>query len=205
MSESQLYEKYKAAYEKFSECCLDFAKYPCISCDKLCYRRDCSHLDSIRILPNSSEWEALMEYNENRPEPNDGLPEHYICKYCLNYFRQGKFPPRCLLNGLQFGDVPEEISTLNNFEKIFIQRAKCFQSVTRMGTVARKQLPSSYKIQKVCGTTFHLPLPIEETLKRLPDSNQALPDHSELFILMRSIPSKTNVIWQDLVDVKKSL
>ena len=71
------------------------------------------------------------------------------------------------------------MSTLNIFEKIVIQRAKCFQSVTKMGTVARKQWPSSYKIQKVCGTNFHLPLPIEETLKRLPNSNEALPDHSD--------------------------
>ena len=203
LSETQIYEEHKAAYEKFSERCLDVANYPCISCDKLCYRRECSHLNSLRILPNSCEWQALLEYNENRPEYNDGLPKGYICKYCLNYFRQAKFPPRCILNGLQFGDIPEEISILNAYEKILIQRAKCFQTVTRMGTVAKRQMPASHKIQKVTGTTFHLPLPIEETLKRLPEPQQALPNHGELFILMRSIPSKSNVIWQDLVDVNK--
>ena len=121
-----------------------------------------------------------MDYNTRRPEYNDGLPEGLICKYCLNYFRQGKLPPRCILNGLQFGDIPQEISELNAFEKILIQRAKCFQTVSRMGTVAKRQLPASHKIQKVIGTTFHFPLPIEATLNRLPDPQQALPNHGEL-------------------------
>ena len=203
LNEIQIYEQHKAGFEKFSERCLDVAKYPCISCNKLCYRRDCSHLDSLRILPNTSKWQDLMDYNENKPEYNDGLPEGFICKYCLNYFRQGNLPPRCTLNGLQFGNIPQEISNLNAFEKILIQRAKCFQTVNRMGTVAKRQMPASHKIQKVSGTTFHLPLPMEETLKRLPDPQQALPDHGELFILIRSIPSKSNVVWQDLVDVNK--
>ena len=71
-----------------------------------------------------------------------------------------------------------------------------------MGTVEKRKLPASYKVQKVNGTTFHLPLPIEETLNRLPDPQQALPDHGEL-ILMRSVPTKSNINWQDLVDVQK--
>ena len=40
-------------------------------------------------------------------------------------------------------------------------------------------------------------------MNRLPDPHKALPDHSELFILMRSVLSKSNIIWQDLVDVQK--
>ena len=107
------------------------------------------------------------------------------------------------MNGLDFGTAPEEIKILNPYEKVLIQRAKTFQTVTRMGTVAKKHLPASHRIQKVCGTTFHLPLPLEETLKRLPEPHQPLADSSELYILLRSIPSKRKVIWQDLVDVRK--
>ena len=128
LSETQIYEQHKAADEKFGERCLDFAKYPCISCDKLCYRRDCSHLGSLCILPNSCEWDALVDYNEHRPEHNDGLPEGFICKYCLNYFRQGKLPSRCILNGLQFGDIPQEISELNAFEKNINTKSKMFSN-----------------------------------------------------------------------------
>ena len=127
LNESEIYENHKAAYEKFSARCLDFAKYPCISCDKLCFRKDCSHLDSLCNLPTTCEWQSLMEYNDNRPDYHDGLPERFVCKYCLNYFRQGKLPPRCILNGLQFGNIPEEIATLNMYERILIQRAKPFK------------------------------------------------------------------------------
>ena len=134
LCETEIYEQHKEGYERFFERCLDVAKHPCLSC----YQRDCSHLDSLRVLPTSHEWNDLMEYNENRPDCNDGLPGGFICKYCLNYFRQGKLPPRCILNGLQFGIIPQQIATLNPFEKNLIQRAKCFQTVNRMGTVAKK-------------------------------------------------------------------
>lgn len=107
------------------------------------------------------------------------------------------------MNGLDFGIVPEEIKILNPYKKILIQRATCFQTVTRVGTVAKKHLPSAHKIQKVHGTTFHLPLPLQETLKKLREPHQLLADDSELYILLRSIPSEKKVIWQELVDVHK--
>jgi len=40
-------------------------------------------------------------------------------------------------------------------------------------------------------------------LKRLPNPEDALPEHGELFILLRSIPTCHNIIWQDLVNMKK--
>ena len=69
--------------------------------------------------------------------------------------------------------------------------------------VVKKHLPSTHRIQKVHGTTFHLPLPLQETLKKLPEPHQPLADTSELYILLCSIPTKKIVIWQDLVDVHK--
>jgi len=42
-------------------------------------------------------------------------------------------------------------------------------------------------------------LPIEETLKRLLE--EPLAEHSELFILLSSLPNRQNIVWQDLVDV----
>ena len=190
LNEQDIYETYKKSFSKLYETCQDVPKYPCISCDKLCYQRDCSHMDRLRIVPSNRHWENLLEFTKTRPCFDDGLPNGYICDYCLRYFRSDKLPPRCILNGLDFGVVPKEIQSLNTYERILIQRAKCFQTVTRMGTVAKKHLPSSYKVQKVHGTTFHLPLPLQETLKRLPEPQQPLPDAGQLYILLRSIPSK---------------
>ena len=99
--------------------------------------------------------------------------------------------------------MPTEILLLNQHERVLIQRAKAFQVVTKMQTVAGKQLPPSHKISKVKGSTFHLPLPLTETLKRLPNPKEPLPLNGELYILLRSIPTHKKVIWQDLVDMHK--
>lgn len=64
-------------------------------------------------------------------------------------------------------------------------------------------MPLASKVSKIHGFTFHLPLPLQQTLKRLPNPEDALPEHGELFILLRSIPSSHKVVWQDLVDMQK--
>ena len=96
-----------------------------------------------------------------------------------------------------------EVAQLNQYEKVLIQRAKAFQVVTKMKTVAGKRLPPSHMVSKIRGSTFHLPLPLQETLKCLPTPDQPIPEHGELYILLRSIPTAKNVVWQDLVDINK--
>ena len=44
---------------------------------------------------------------------------------------------------------------------------------------------------------------MQETLKRLPTPDQPMPDQGELYILLRSIPTAKNVVWQDLVDINR--
>ncbi|KAG8190175.1 hypothetical protein JTE90_011900 [Oedothorax gibbosus] len=83
-------------------------------------------------------------------------------------------PPTCLLNELYIEPVPEEVSSLNYHEKLLIQRAKAFRSLIKMGTVSGKNKPRSFLNQKVVGRTFHLPLPLEKTLARLPKPEQAI-------------------------------
>ena len=73
-------------------------------------------------------------------------------------------PSRCILNGLSFEPVPTEIVQLNQHERVLIQGVTAFQVITRMQTVAGKCLPTSHKVSKVKGSTFHLPLPLNETL-----------------------------------------
>ena len=68
---------------------------------------------------------------------------------------------RCMLNGISFEYVPSEIIHLNQHKC----RAKAFQVVIKMQTVAGKRLPPSHKVSKVKGSMFHLPLPLNKTLK----------------------------------------
>jgi len=69
------------------------------------------------------------------------------------------------MNNLDFSCEPVELTDLKKFEKVLIQCVKAFQTITKMKTVSGERLPSSHRISKVHGSTFHLPLPLEETLK----------------------------------------
>ena len=82
-----------------------------------------------------------------------------------------------MFNDLSFESVPTEILQLNQHELVLIQRAK---AVTKMKTVAGKWLPPTQKVSKVKGLTFHLSLPLNETLKCLLSPEEALPFSREL-------------------------
>ena len=47
-----------------------------------------------------------------------GFPGGFICKYCLDKFREGTLPPRCMLNCFDLDTVPTEIMALNQYEKV---------------------------------------------------------------------------------------
>ena len=118
------------------------------------------------LLKNPIEgkaWEQFLDHYESNPVVDDGLPDGYLCDYCMKKFHADVLPARCILNGLLFEDVPEEIAQLNQYEKVLIQRAKAFQVVTKMKTVAGRRLPPSHMVNKIRGSTFHLPLPLQET------------------------------------------
>jgi len=55
---------------------------------------------------------------------------------CLKKFRSNIPVSTCILNDLFTPKTPEVISSLNEFERQLIQRAKAFQVVVRMGTVS---------------------------------------------------------------------
>ena len=203
IDESEILKTFMNAYVAYKTRCSEWAQYPCMSCNKLCFKRECSLLEKCRAPVTGNSWQLLKEYLDNHPAPDDSLPTGYICRFCIEKFRSGTMPSRCLLNGLSFQSVPIEILQLNQHERVLIQRAKAFQVVTKMGTVAGKRLPPSHKVNKVKGSTFHLPLPLNETLKRLPSPEEPLPLNGELYILLRSIPTQKKIIWQDLVDVHK--
>ena len=189
IDESKILKTFMNAFVAYKNRCSEWAEFPCMSCNKLCYKRECVLLERCRVPITGNAWNLLKEYLESHPGPDDLLSEGHICKFCIEKFRNGTIPSRCVLNGLSFESVPKEILQLNQHERVLIQRAKAFQVVTKMQTVAGKRLPPSHKNSKVKGSTFHLPLPLNETLKRLPSPEEALPFNGELYILLRSIPT----------------
>ena len=82
-----------------------------------------------------------------------------------------------------------------------IQRAKAFQTVVRLGTYTSKG--PAFNTFKACkGSIFFLPLPLSKTLETLGDVERALAD-PELYIIVNNKPTKSNVVWRSMVDVKK--
>ena len=44
-------------------------------------------------------------------------------------------PARCVLNGLQTVPIPPELAVLDQLSRQLIQRAKCYQTVVRLGII----------------------------------------------------------------------
>ena len=140
---------------------------------------------------------------ENKENRNGTTTSYFICKYCYLKIKDNYVPSMSILNNLEVVEMPKELSSLNMYETILIQRAKVFQTVLRKETVMNKNLPNHVKIPKVIGRSFHLPLPIQETLNKLCSETDPINKNHELHILVRSVPGKAKVVWESLVDLEK--
>ena len=197
IDENEIKKKYIIAISNFYKKSLDTPINTCVSCQKLCFRRNVIKFNIVKV--NNSSLKKLRTFLKTI-KCND----KYICLYCRDKFLKNEIPPTCMLNNMYMEAVPDVISKLNEFEKIFIQLAKAFQVVTTLGTVMKKNIPRRELVKKVKRRTFHLPLPIEETLKTLCEENESFNNiFSEFYIRVRTVPSVKKNVFENLVDIKK--
>ena len=147
---------------------------------------------------------ASVEELYIRTNPDTGDHVLFMCKYCRHIIKQKKLPPRCVINGLQVVPMPPELSALDSLSIQLIQRAKCYQTIVRLGTCTGK-VPIYNSLKACKGTVFFLPLPLNKTLETL---DQVMHDDStlpepELYIIVNGRPTKSKVVWRSLVDVNK--
>ena len=115
-------------------------------------------------------------------------------------------PCRCILNGIETEQLPEELQNLDPLSTQLIQRAKAFQAVYRLGTYTGK-VPSHNSLKACKGTMFFLPLPLERTVHTLDEierKGDGIPDRlpdPELFIVVNSKSKTKKTIWQSLINV----
>ena len=107
-------------------------------------------------------------------------------------------PARCVLNGLQTVPIPPELAVLDQLSRQLIQRAKCYQTVVRLGTYT--EVPTYNSLKACKGTMFFLPLPLNKTLDDVKKHPSVLPD-PELYIVVNGRPTKANIVWRSLVNV----
>ncbi|KAJ8671560.1 hypothetical protein QAD02_002819 [Eretmocerus hayati] len=199
LDEDKLQAMYSKGIKAFKTIDLDPPRIPCVSCERLCASHYVSpvekHLEpniAECLLGNGSQdlseatcWKQLQDLYD---------PEEYmtsfICNHCSKYLKCNKIPSLSILNNLRTDEVLEEIRSLNRFEQMLIQRAEAFQCVVKLETVQKKNIPHHMKLDQVKGRTFHLPLPLEATLQKIcKDTDPINLDH-ELYVLIRSNPTK---------------
>ena len=115
----------------------------------------------------------------------------YMCNYCKAMIKVNRLPPRCVLNGLQTVPIPPELAALDPLSRQLIQRAKCYQTIVRLGTYTGK-VPIYNSLKACKGTMFFLPLPLNKTLETLDqiEHGDDLPN-PELYIIVNGKPTKS--------------
>lgn len=191
--EDSITDRFYSAFVALKKNTLNLPNTPCISCLKLFSSDNLTHTDLV-LINNSDEWEQVLDHHDNTYK--------FVCNYCRDKFKKKQFPPTCFLNSLEVRTPPECLTRLNDHEKILIQRAKAFQVVTRMGKISGRKGPNNERVQKITGKTFHLPLPLEKTLAKLPTPQQALIPNQDLYVLVRAQPTNQKQVWQSFVNVK---
>ena len=150
---------------------------------------------------NSDVWRDLKAHVLKYPPIVSGSVL-YMCHYCKTRVRSGDMPARCVLNGLHTAPIPPELAKLDLLSRQLIQRAKCYQTIVRLGTYTGK-VPIYNSLQACKGTMFFLPLPLNkttETLNKVQQHTSVLPD-PEVYIIVNGRPTKSNVVWRSLVNV----
>ena len=208
-SESKLEVEFADIIREFYDKLKQDAEFVCCCCERLLVRKVLTHFNFTMEKFSSSTWMQLKSYLLEK-DPLAAKNTYYVCGYCRPLLNEDKMPGRCVLNGLYTEPVPQELSSLNSLESLFIQRAKCFQTVVRLGTYTGK-VPIYNSLKAIKGTMFFLPLPLQNTLDRLDeagfkaefstdDVTSTLVD-PELYIIVDGRPSKDKIVWQGLVDI----
>ena len=194
-----LYFQYSDAIDEFKRALSDQAVNACCSCERLLRKKSVTEAKNL----DSDVWNNLLDYiRENNPVALNKVM--YICNHCKPIIRKNEVPARCVLNGLKCEPLLKELDKLDPLSCQLIQRAKCFQTIVRLGTHTLK-VPTYNSLKALKGAMFYLPLPLEKTMETLNevgiDSNH-LPD-PELYIIINGQPTKSNNVWRSLVDVNK--
>ena len=100
IDESLIIKHHSEATEAFNRSSLEVAKYPCISCTKFCYLRKVTEICAIKNPIEGKAWEQFLEHYESNPVVDDGLPDGYLCDYCMKKICADVLSAWCILNRL---------------------------------------------------------------------------------------------------------
>ena len=141
----------------FEKVIYDFPENVCICCERRNQRK------SVSVVSLSNDFKSEIWCAHVLKYPTVSGQVLYMCHYCKTRVRSGSMPARCVLNGLQTVPIPRELAKLDLLSRQLIQRAKCYQTIVRLGSYTGK-VPIYNFLQACKGTMFFLPLPLNKTL-----------------------------------------
>ena len=202
--ESEILLKHAKIVSDLEKQISDFAINECCSCECLYQRKAVTR---IKLSDNlgGTVWSRLKDHiAASESEQCNMETLLYICYYCKLKIKKDILPPRCILNGLQTIPIPQELISLDPLSSQLIQLAKCYQTIVRLGTYTAK-VPIYNSLKACKGTVFFLPLPFEKTLSTIDQinhSDKTILPNPELYIIVNGKPTKDNVMWRTLLNVK---
>jgi len=123
-------------------------EFTCCSHECLLLRTTLTHYNFTAEKFSSSTWLQLKRYLLEK-DTNVVKKTLYACNYCRKILNANSMPGWCVLNGLYAEPILEELTNLNTLESQFIQHAKCFQTVVRLGTYTGK-VPTYLQFPEGC-------------------------------------------------------
>jgi len=66
LSDDEIISKYRNAFTILKKRSLDTPRYICVSCERLCYKRNVSQLNKLRAREDIPIWKDLMAYVERQ-------------------------------------------------------------------------------------------------------------------------------------------
>ncbi|XP_036140365.1 uncharacterized protein LOC118644830 [Monomorium pharaonis] len=93
LSDDDIISKYSKAFKALTKRSIDTPRYVCVSCERLCYKRNVSEISKVKTQLDIPIWRDLMAHIKNQ-----NINPHYICLYCQRKFRNGLMPAYCVLN-----------------------------------------------------------------------------------------------------------
>jgi hypothetical protein len=119
-----------------------------------------------------------------------------LCKVCYDSIIAGNIPKYSALNNMYLDNVPDEIALLNFYEKLLIQKAKCFMTVIKLNNYGG----NINKMPAIKGLAVYLPLQQNSTQDYV---MKTLPNAEKLNFIVEGLPTKSNAIFRGLVDLEK--
>lgn len=155
--------------------------FECISCNRL-FTTDKLKLFNVNDLDNSIINQLISDSKFDK--------DLYICRdQCLKDINNLKIPIYSKLNNMNLQYPPKEIACLNFYEKLLIQKAKCFQTIVQLKSLRNSQ--NSQKVFALKGLAIHLPISFETTHEYIVET---LPNSDALSILVHGLPTKNKNI-----------